>query len=93
LKNLKYEIDNENGFAIKVWDLDNPNESNAPFLFQPSWPNDEPWSSYEEAKTWADQFVAMMNDGKNGSPGPSPSQPWVAYVEPQEEIEEAEIIE
>jgi len=46
----KYEI-NENN-EIKIWDLENPNEFDAPFLHQPFNPAAGSWASKEEAEEW-----------------------------------------
>jgi len=50
-----YEIDDNN--AISVWDNENPNENNQPFLFQPDWPDNTPWASRDEAEGWVSVFI------------------------------------
>lgn len=83
--NLRYEVDDTNGFAIRVWNDDLPNENNDPFIFQPTWPDNTPWSSKEEAETWAQQLVAMMQDRRNGRPGENPQNPFHSWTEEDEE--------
>lgn len=56
----RYEIDNDN--AIRMWDSEFPNEDDAPFLYQPHWPNGTPWADAEDAKNWADVYVESMID-------------------------------
>jgi hypothetical protein len=51
IANYRYEIDENN--AISIWDVENPNEFNKPFFFQPTWPDNTPWASKEEAEQWA----------------------------------------
>lgn len=66
-----YEIDNKN--AIRVWDNENPNEDNAPFFFQPDWPNGKPWASKAEAENWAQLFIeSLENPASEFVPGSSP---------------------
>jgi hypothetical protein len=75
----KYEIDEPN--AIRVWDLENFNELDAPFFFQPDWPDTTPWASKEEAEDWALVFVEslenpesefMPGNGPDNHPAPRP---------------------
>jgi hypothetical protein len=54
----RYEIDESN--AIRIWDTENPNESGAPFLYQPELPDETPWNSREEAEQWAVDFIAGL---------------------------------
>lgn len=58
--NLHYEIDELN--TIRVWNLENPNENNAPFLLQPDWPNATPWADRAEAESWANIFVESLKN-------------------------------
>lgn len=48
--------------AIKIWDNDNPNENDAPFMFQPDWPDLTPWESKAQATNWAEVFIASLVD-------------------------------
>ena len=48
---MRYEIDNN--FAIRVFN----DGENVPFLFQPNYPNEDTFDSYEEADTWAKLFI------------------------------------
>ncbi len=86
MSRYRYEVDADN--AIRAWDDGNPNENGEPFLFQPDWPDGTPWSSKEEATTWAEAFVKMMEDPKNGRPGDNPNNafiPWTPEEQPAEE--------
>jgi len=53
----KYEIDDNN--EVRVWDLKNPNEFDAPFLYQPTWPDNTPWQSRQAAEQWV---IAEINN-------------------------------
>lgn len=53
----RYEIDSVN--AIRVWDDKNPNENDAPFLYQPDKPDATPWANAAEAEAW---IVELIND-------------------------------
>lgn len=79
-----YEIDESN--AISVWDYEVPNEANAPFFYQPEWPNGTPWASKAEAKAWADLFIeALIDENSDFLPGMSPEEPQIARPEPTPE--------
>jgi hypothetical protein len=66
-----YEIDKDN--AVKVWDNENPNELNAPFLLQPDWPDSSPWANKAEAEDWALLFIeSLENPESEFVPGESP---------------------
>lgn len=54
----RYEIDENN--AVRIWDDENPNENDAPFLYQPDLPDGTPWSSAEEADAWAKEFINSL---------------------------------
>ena len=57
---FKYEIDENN--AIRIWNLEIPNENDAPFLFQPNYPDYTPWESKEAAEEWAiNEINTMLN--------------------------------
>lgn len=47
----KYEIDENN--AVRIWDLNNPNENNVPFFYQPDYPDGTPWEDKDAAEKWA----------------------------------------
>jgi hypothetical protein len=57
-----YEIDDADGFAIKLWDTDFPNENNEPIMYQPHYPIGEVWESKEEAISWAEAKIAEISD-------------------------------
>jgi len=69
-----YEIDEAN--AIRVWDSENPNENDAPFFYQPDYPNGEAWEDAAAAEAWAELFVASLLDPESELvPGDSPAEP------------------
>ena len=85
MNRYRFEVDNTN--AIRIWDTETPNENDAPFLFQPDWPDVTPWDSAEEASDWADYFIAALVDPKSeliagNSPDTHPS----IRPEPDQEI-------
>jgi hypothetical protein len=51
----KYEIDEQN--AVRIWDIENPYEDNAPFFFQPNYPDNKPWESKKAAETWVTDII------------------------------------
>ena len=53
----KYEIDENN--AVRIWDLTNPNENDAPFFYQPDYPDGTAWENKSTAEQWA---VDTIND-------------------------------
>ena len=79
--NIRYEIDDNDNFAIRLWDLDNPNENNEPFMYQPHFPNGDVWESHDEAESWAQAKVLEMTDesapfapaGRGWEPQPKPT--------------------
>jgi len=77
LVNYRYEIDENN--EIRIWDLDNPNELDAPFLYQPTWPDMTPWGSREEAESWALAFIDSRNEESNFAAGFSPDEPVIYF--------------
>lgn len=67
----KYEINDKK--EIRVWDLENPNKKNAPFLLQPNWPNGIEWTDKKEAEAWAELLIeSMENPDSEFIPGTSP---------------------
>jgi hypothetical protein len=54
----RYEINDQN--VVRVWDDENPNDTGAPFLYQPNHPDNRPWASFEEAQSWTDIFIAEL---------------------------------
>lgn len=70
----RYEIDKNN--AISIWDAENPNDKDAPFMFQPDWPDTTPWANKTEAEAWAKAFIAELEDPTSEFlAGDSPKQP------------------
>lgn len=58
VENYQYEIDDEN--VIRVWDLNNTNEENKPFLYQPVKPEGEAWADKAEAETWVNNYIQEL---------------------------------
>lgn len=82
-----YEINEKN--EIRVWDTENPNEKNAPFLLQPDWPDFTPWASREEAEAWVQLLIeSLVNPESEFLPGRTPSVPKRPrpIPDPEEEI-------
>lgn len=79
-----YKVDEET-FAVSLWDTDNGPVTDAPNIYQPNWPDNTPWASYEEAELWAQRFIASWIDFRNGRPGSSPSEPFLPWTEEDEQ--------
>jgi len=74
MSRYRYEVDSEN--ALRFWDDENPNENDAPFFFQPDYPNGEPWGTKKAAEDWAKLFIASLEDPESALvPGDSPAEP------------------
>lgn len=72
-----FEVDEQN--TVRIWDTENPNENNAPFLLQPDWPDLTPWTDAAEATAWAELFIeSLINPESEFVPGVSPAEPAVA---------------
>jgi len=57
---FKYEIDKLN--AVRIWDLENPNENDKPFFYQPDYPDMTPWESRAAAEKWTvDKIDEWLN--------------------------------
>ena len=73
---IKCEINEYNEISLYY------NENDYPTLFQPAWPDGTEWESYDEAKSWADLYIASVNEpdapyapigpGQPGLPKPTP---------------------
>jgi len=48
--------------VIRIWDSENPNDSGAPFMLQPDFPDLTPWASKAQATNWAEVFIASLVD-------------------------------
>jgi hypothetical protein len=84
----RYEIDTKK--AIRVWDNENPNENDAPFFYQPDWPNATPWATKAEAETWVQVFIeSLENPESEFVAGDSPDN----HPKPRPEPEPEEVIE
>lgn len=80
-----YEINEKN--EVRVWDNERPNENNAPFLFQPDWPNGTPWTDRAEAEAWVNLLIdSLLNPTSEYVAGSSPEEP--RQLRPQTESEE-----
>ena len=56
----RFEIDTDN--AIRIWDNENPNENDAPFMLQPDWPDVTP----PDYTTAAGQVRLLIPDTGHG---------------------------
>ena len=74
---MRYNIDKNNG--IEIFEKD----SDVPFISQPTWPNNEPFSSELEAKTWAELTIeSLQNPESEFVAGHSPDQPKIRRQTP-----------
>lgn len=85
--NYTYEIDENN--AVRIWSLRKPLPGNAPSLFQPSWPDQTPWASKEEAENWAKAFIECRED-ETGTykTGKNPEEGFKVEVPPKPTLDE-----
>ncbi len=58
MANYRYEVDENN--TVRLWDIDNPNENDAPILLQPHNPNGQDWSNRQEAVDWIEAHLAFQ---------------------------------
>jgi hypothetical protein len=78
-----YEIDAQN--HLRVWDNDLELPGNAPFLFQPDWPDGTPWASRQEVQNWADAYTTALSDPESEFiQGNSPSEPIIPRPAPSD---------
>jgi hypothetical protein len=82
----RFEIDTNN--AIRMFDNENPNEGDAPFMFQPDWPDVTPWADEAQATDWAEVFIASLENPESefvagNSPDAHPA------LRPEAPVEEA----
>jgi hypothetical protein len=74
MSDYRYEIDENN--EVRIWDLVNTNEENAPFIYQPHWPNGTAWADAAEATAWAIAFIESLENPTAGlAAGNSPEEP------------------
>jgi hypothetical protein len=59
-------------------------ENDYPTLFQPHWPDGTEWSSYEEAKSWADLYIASVNEPSAPYAPNGPDQPALPKPTPEQ---------
>ena len=55
--NLSYTIDQDT-FAVNIF----VSGQTTPIVYQPDWPNSTPWSSAQEASTWAELCIQSIVD-------------------------------
>jgi hypothetical protein len=81
----RFEIDSNN--AIRMWDNENPNEGDAPFMLQPDFPDTTPWADAAQATDWAEVFIASLeNPESEFVAGDSPDTHPAPRPEPEPEI-------
>jgi len=90
---MSYRIEIKEGNVVEVFD--DTAEHGLPFLRQPNWPNQAPWSDAAEASAWAEMLLEAMIDadapyapngpGQERQPKPTPEQiaEWEALRSPQ----------
>jgi hypothetical protein len=61
-------------------------ESETPFLFQPTFPDGSPWGP-GQAEAWAEQAILAMTDPEADDAGDSPDAPTKPKYVPQAEVE------
>ena len=85
MNRYRFEIDTEN--AIRIWDNETPNDNDAPFMFQPDWPDVTPWENAAEATDWAEVFIASLENPESELvAGNSPDNHPALRPEPEEEV-------
>lgn len=63
----------DENLAVLIFTSDNPDTA---LIFQPNWPNGEPWGSEAEANNWALAWIeSMENKNSKFLAGNSPDQP------------------
>lgn len=81
---MRYNYEINSDLEIRVWDTENPNEKNAPFIYQPHWPNGAEWTDKAEAQTWLDLFIeSLENPESEYLPGNSPDEPKKLRLQPE----------
>lgn len=80
----KIEVD-DTTFAIRIWDLDNPNSENKPFMFQPTYPDGTSFPTKEAALDWASQQERFMTVPDSPPPFGGPTAPQAPSIEPSQE--------
>jgi len=66
----KYTIDAD---GVKIFE----DQAIVPFLFQPNWPDGQPWGE-GEADAWAKAKIAELTDNTADLAGHNPDQPTIA---------------
>lgn len=83
MSRFSYEVTE---MVLEMWDNDNPNEENAPFLRQPHWPDGTPWGDEAEITAWADAaIVAFLDPNSEFVAGPNPDNPVIPRPQPDPE--------
>jgi len=78
-----YKVDEKN--QVRVWNTENPNEKNLPFIYQPVWPDGTPFENKEQAEAYAQLVVeSCLNPNSEYITGPSPDEPKRLRPEPVE---------
>jgi hypothetical protein len=58
IENYRYDINQDN--VVEIWNDDNPNENDAPFLRQPVNPLGMPWADFDEAEKWTKEYIDYL---------------------------------
>lgn len=54
---MKYKFEIDEKSAIRVWDIENPNEEDKPFFYQPMHPDGRDWVDAQEAQSWIEALI------------------------------------
>lgn len=69
---MSYRIEIKEGNVVEIFD--DVSEHGLPFLRQPNWPNQAPWSDEAEARSWAEMFVESLNPESTHFPPNGPGE-------------------
>ena len=83
----RYRFQIDKNKAVRIWDNENPNENDAPFMFQPDYPDLTPWASKADATNWVNVFInALTNSDSEFVAGNSPDTHPAIRPKPEEEL-------
>jgi hypothetical protein len=54
---MKYIYEISSDLVLSVWDTENPNEENKPFLLQPRHPEGRDWADAQEVQSWIEALI------------------------------------
>lgn len=66
IQNYYYEVDENN--AVRIWDNEVIRDGgNPPQIFQPDYPNGNPFENAEASSTWAEQYIKTVIEIKESA--------------------------